>query len=143
MLTPERNDMPTHTPRRKPALQPPIERLFDSALRLNQQRELSALHEAIVDEATSLLGAQRVLLVLQTQTDRQIAGKRLPARENAGDLLQAITPWLDEAHKTRASRLRHGPEGADAQQQRSCLVAPLVARCGGRSATPRSTLPPG
>ncbi|HRI17048.1 MAG TPA: GAF domain-containing protein, partial [Burkholderiaceae bacterium] len=43
-------------------------------------------------------------------------------------LLAAITPWLEEARTTRAVTLRHGPEGAEAVDQRSCLVAPLVAQ---------------
>ncbi len=44
-------------------------------------------------------------------------------------LLQAITPWLDEARVTRQTvKLRHGPEGADELDQRGCLVAPLVAQ---------------
>ncbi|MCU0768571.1 MAG: GAF domain-containing protein, partial [Burkholderiaceae bacterium] len=34
--------------------------------------------------------------------------------------------WLDEARTLRSSRLRHGPEGADPIDQRSCLVAPLL-----------------
>src|SRR6185369_1294312 len=41
---------------------------------------------------------------------------------------RAITPWLEEARATRAVRLRHGPEGADAVDQRSCLVAPLTVQ---------------
>ena len=39
-----------------------------------------------------------------------------------------VTPWLDEAASTREPRLRHGPEGAAEEEQRSCLVAPLVAQ---------------
>ena len=42
--------------------------------------------------------------------------------------MQAIAPWLDEARRTRAVRLRHGPEGVPATGQRSCLVAPLQAQ---------------
>ena len=39
-----------------------------------------------------------------------------------------MTPWLDEAAATHEPRLRHGPEGAAEEDQRSCLVAPLVAQ---------------
>ncbi len=56
----------------------------------------------------------------------RIAGARLPASESADDLLTAVTPWLAAARKNRSSRLRHGPKGADAQHQRSCLVAPML-----------------
>ena len=41
-----------------------------------------------------------------------------------------MAPWLAEAVHTGSNRLRHGPDGADATQQRSCLVAPLVAAQG-------------
>ena len=39
-----------------------------------------------------------------------------------------VQPWLDEARSTRTARLRHGPDGVQAIDQRSCLVAPLVAQ---------------
>ena len=39
----------------------------------------------------------------------------------------AITPWLDEARRTRHARLRHGPAGTPPANQRSCIVAPVVA----------------
>ena len=44
------------------------------------------------------------------------------------DRLTAITPWLNEARITQNIRLLHGPEGAAEVDQRSCLVAPLVAQ---------------
>ena len=43
-------------------------------------------------------------------------------------MLTAIAPWLEEARRTRSRSLRHGPEGAEPVDQRSCLVAPLVAQ---------------
>ena len=53
---------------------------------------------------------------------------RVPAGEDPGALLQAIAPWLAEARRTRAVRLRHGPRGVPNIEQRSCLVAPLQAQ---------------
>jgi hypothetical protein len=54
----------------------------------------------------------------------------LPPGESAEALRQAVAPWLAEALSSGASRLRHGPEGAAPREQRSCLVAPLLAPAG-------------
>ena len=109
-------------------LREPFERLVDTGVRLNQLHREAELHEFLVEEATELSGAERVLLVLADGDELVIAGSQLPAGEDAAALLQAIRPWLDEARHTRLARLRHGPAGAEAVDQRSCLVAPLVAQ---------------
>ena len=108
----------------------PFERLVDTGLRLNELRNVGALHAFLIDAATELSGAERVMLVLDAHADAspQLAGAVLPLGEPAEALLAAVTPWLDEARRTRAVSLRHGPEGAEAIAQRSCLVAPLIAR---------------
>jgi GAF domain-containing protein/CheY-like chemotaxis protein len=105
-----------------------IERLVDTGLRLNEQAGSDALHAFLIEEVAELLGARRVLLVLETADGPVIAGAQVPEGETAEALLQAIVPWLDEARRTRQARLRHGPEGADDIDQRACLVAPLVAQ---------------
>jgi hypothetical protein len=69
-----------------------------------------------------------MLLVLQQGERVTVAGSLLPRGEHADELLKAITPWLDEARQLRLARLRHGPDGADPVEQRSCLVAPLIAQ---------------
>ena len=104
-----------------------LERLLDSGLRLATPQTEADLHRLVVDETLGLLGAQRVLLLRPEGQGLQIAHAHLPPGEDAGELLRAISPWLAEAARTRASRLRHGPDGAEAQHQRSCLVALLVA----------------
>jgi GAF domain-containing protein/DNA-binding response OmpR family regulator len=119
------------------SLQELMQRLVDSGLRLNEQTSSAALHTFLIEEVAELLGARRVLLVLETAAGPHIAGAQLPEGETAETLLQAITPWLDEARRTRQSTLRRGPEsvdgpdgpqGVDALDQRGCLVAPLVAQ---------------
>jgi GAF domain-containing protein/CheY-like chemotaxis protein len=105
-----------------------FERLVDTGVRLNQLHRASELHEFLVEETTELSGAERVLLVLADDDGLRIGGAQLPAGEDAAALLQAITPWLQEARHTRLVTLRHGPEGAQAVDQRSCLVAPLIAQ---------------
>jgi len=110
-------------------LREPFQRLVDTGLRLNELRSAEELAEFLVDEVTELSGAQRVLLVFdQSPGAFHIAGSLLPDGEDAGALLAAVTPWLQEARRTRAVKLRHGPDGAEAVDQRSCLMAPLVAQ---------------
>ena len=43
-------------------LREPFERLVDTGLRLNELRSAAELHEFLIDEATELSGAERVLL---------------------------------------------------------------------------------
>ncbi|RZL96423.1 MAG: GAF domain-containing protein, partial [Variovorax sp.] len=109
-------------------LREPFERLVDTGLRLNDLRSAGEVCDRAVDEAARLIGAQRVLLVLDTEAGLRSAGALLPLAEDAAALLCAITPWLAETRRTRKTSLRHGPEGAAAADQRSCLIAPLVAQ---------------
>jgi GAF domain-containing protein len=110
------------------SLKEPFERLVESGLRLNELKTEAELLEFLVEELTELSGAERVLLVLDTDAGPQVAGALLPEGESQAELLQAVSPWLDEARRTRSARLRHGPDGADPVDQRSCLVVPLVAQ---------------
>ncbi len=109
-------------------LRAPFERLADTGMRLNELRSVAELQEFLIDEVTELSGAQRVLLVLERADGPAIAGALLPKGEDADALLQNIAPWLDEARRTRAVSLRHAPERAGALDQRSCLIAPLIAQ---------------
>ena len=109
-------------------LREPFERLVDTGLRLNEQRSAEALHAFLVEELAELSGAERVLLVLEGVDGLTVAGAQLPVGEQAATLLHAVTPWLVEARRTRVVSLRFGPAGADPLDQRSCLLAPLVAQ---------------
>ncbi|TMG89564.1 MAG: GAF domain-containing protein [Betaproteobacteria bacterium] len=109
-------------------LREPFERLVDTGLRLNELRSATELHEFLIDEATELSGAERVLLVLETAEGLQLAGSLVPRGEDAQALLHDIAPALTEVHRTRAVSLMHGPEGAGKLDQRSRIVAPLVAQ---------------
>ena len=102
--------------------------LAAAGLRLHQARSEADWCRLLVDAARELSGARRVLLVLETPAGCELVGARLPAGESEGKLLAAVAPWLDEAQRTRAVALRHGPEGAERIDQRSCLVLPLVAQ---------------
>ena len=113
------------------AVAEPFQRLLDTGLRMNEVRDAAELQQFLVDELTELSGAERVLLVFNSSAGLEIAGSLLPQAENnpqgQAALLQAITPWLVDARRTRAVTLRHGPEAVPPEQQRSCLLAPLVA----------------
>ena len=57
------------------------------ALRLNELRSADELHEFLIDEATELSGAERVLLVLETPEGLRLAGSLVPRGEDAQALL--------------------------------------------------------
>ncbi|MGE5090070.1 MAG: GAF domain-containing protein, partial [Candidatus Levyibacteriota bacterium] len=110
------------------SLREPFERLVDTGLRMNELRESAELHEFLVDEATELCGAERVLLVLEMPDGLQLTGSLVPQNEDALALLQDIAPLLASARRIRVVTLAHDPEGADELAQRSRIVAPLVAQ---------------
>ncbi len=109
-------------------LRAPFERLADTGMRLNELRSISELQEFLIDEVTELSGAERVLLVLAGADGATITGALLPKGEDANALLRDVAPQFDEARRTRAIGLRHVPEGATPLNQRSCLIAPLIAQ---------------
>jgi tetratricopeptide (TPR) repeat protein len=107
------------------SLREPFERLVDTGLRLNELRSAAELHEFLIDEATELPGAERVLLVLETPEGLQLAGSLVPPGEDAPALLREITPALLDVRRSRAVSLAYTPDGADELEQRSSIVAPL------------------
>ncbi|MEJ8814249.1 GAF domain-containing protein [Variovorax ureilyticus] len=116
-----------HAVRAQAAPRPPLDRLVQAGIHLNAVRGERELAAVLVRESAALLGAQRVMLVLDSGVSLRIAASKLPRGEKAAELLRAIGPWLAEARASRSARLRHGPEGAKPAAQRSCLIAPLVA----------------
>jgi len=109
-------------------LREPFERLVDTGLRLNELRSAAELHEFLIDEATELSGAERVLLVLETPQGLQLAGSLVPPNEDAKALLRHVTPALMEARRVRSVSLVYGPDDADELGQRSIILAPLIAQ---------------
>ncbi len=109
-------------------LREPFERLVDTGLRLNELRSAEELQAFLVDEATELTGAERLLLVLESPAGPRIAGWVLPDGEKPEALLQSILPSLEAARHNHAVGLHYSPDDAAAIVQRSHLVAPLVAQ---------------
>jgi tetratricopeptide (TPR) repeat protein len=110
------------------SLREPFERLVETGLRLNELRSAAELHEFLIDEATSSPEPERVLLVLEATDGFNLAGSLMPRGEDATTLLGDVTPALIQARRTRAARLTYSPEGADELDQRSRIVAPLIAQ---------------
>jgi len=104
-----------------------FERLARAGERFDALQAATALHRAAIDEAAALIGAGRLLLVLDGRNGPRSAGARLPAGEDAATLLNAIRPWLSQAAEDGEASLRHGPEQASPAEQRSCLIAPIRA----------------
>ena len=89
------------------SLREPFERLVDTGLRLNELRSAEELHEFLIDEATELSGAERVLLVLEARrTGCSLAGSLVPRGEDAAALLRDVASALTRSagHAPRASR---------------------------------------
>ncbi len=66
--------------------------------------------------------------MLETPQGLQLAGSLVPRGEDAQALLREITPALMDVRRTRAVSLTHGPEGANELDQRSRVIAPLIAQ---------------
>ncbi|HEX8012789.1 MAG TPA: GAF domain-containing protein [Casimicrobiaceae bacterium] len=109
-------------------LREPFERLVDTGLRLNELRSAAELHEFLIDEATELSGAERVLLVLEAPRGPRLAGSLVPRGEDPAKLLRAIDPHLAHVRRTRTASLVHTPRTATALKQRSRIVAPLIVQ---------------
>src|SRR2546430_6295078 len=92
-------------------LREPFERLVDTGVRLNELRSAAELHEFLIDEATELSGAERVLLVLETPQGLHLGGSLVPRGEDAKALLREGTPAPMDVRRTRAVTPAYGPQG--------------------------------
>ncbi len=109
-------------------LREPFERLADTGLRLNEIRSANELHDFLIDEATELSGAERVLLVLETPEGLHLAGSLVPQGERPEEVLAQITPDLQVVRRSRTATLDYLPAKAGELEQRSRIVAPLIAQ---------------
>ncbi|HET7032974.1 MAG TPA: GAF domain-containing protein, partial [Casimicrobiaceae bacterium] len=109
-------------------LREPFQRLVEAGLRLNELRSAEELHEFLIDEATELSGAERVLLVLETPEGLRPAGSLMPPGEDASVFLNDIASALTEVRRTRTVSLAYTPASATALEQRSRIIAPLIAQ---------------
>ena len=114
------------SPRHRPAAGACARPLADACASLHAQRSPSGVQRELVRQVAQVLGAQRVLLVLNDSPRLRPVAHSLPAGEVAGTLLQAVTPWLLQAREQHRAALYVGPAGQPRARQRSCLVVPLL-----------------
>ena len=86
-----------------------------------------SFNEGLVEACRALCGAQRVLVVLNQAPGWRVVGAHVSRGEAVADLLAAVEPWLGVARRTGRAALHHGPDGASARQQRSCLIVPMCS----------------
>ena len=106
----------------------PFQRLADTGVRLNALHTTAAIQTFLVEEATELCGGERVLLVLERDGETELAHSLLPPGEDARTLLASIDPYLAGVRRARTVSLIHTPQTAPAHEQRSHIVAPLIAQ---------------
>ena len=104
----------------------PFQRLVDTGLRLNKMRTAAELQGFLIEEATELSGAERVLLILETENGRELAGAQLPLGEDGGALLAQIDEQLAQIRRARTVKLKTA-ESPDSPAP-SQIIAPLIAQ---------------
>ena len=106
----------------------PFERLVESGMRLNALPGSADIQRFLIEEAVELSGAERVLLVLETEHGPMLAGSEVPPAEDAQALLRTALPLFAQARISRAPSLSFTPPKGAELGQRSRIVAPLVAQ---------------
>jgi len=81
-------------------LREPFERLAEAGLRLNEIRSTAELTEFLIDEATEISGAQRVLLILESSNVASLAGFMVPSGEDATTLWREVEPSLADVRRS-------------------------------------------
>ncbi|MCE9644662.1 MAG: GAF domain-containing protein [Chloroflexi bacterium] len=101
----------------------PFKRLADTGLRLNALHTVGEIQTFIVEEATELIGGERVLLILENDGKPVVAESLLPRGENATTILKSISKHLAQARLTRTVQLILPKKSG-----LSRIVAPLIAQ---------------
>ncbi|MBL8062028.1 MAG: GAF domain-containing protein [Anaerolineales bacterium] len=107
----------------------PFKRLADTGLRLNTLHTVSEIQTFIVEEATELIGGERVLLILEKDGEPTVVHSVVPRGEDASAVLASIKKHLAQARLTRTVQLveekRKKKEGSQGLFR---IVAPLIAQ---------------
>jgi PAS domain S-box-containing protein len=101
----------------------PFQRLADTGLRLNALHNIAEIQTFLVEEATELIGGERVLLVFEKGNQREVAGSVLPRNEDARKLLRSIDTHLTRTRLTRSTTLL-----LPRKSGLSRIIAPLIAQ---------------
>jgi GAF domain-containing protein/CheY-like chemotaxis protein/tetratricopeptide (TPR) repeat protein len=101
----------------------PFKRLTDTSLRLNTLHTISAIQDFLVEEATELIGAERVILIRETGDTLEVSASLLPRDEEPRKVLASIKSHIAKARMTRLVQLVvPGKTGL------SRIIAPLIAQ---------------
>ncbi|HEY5729996.1 MAG TPA: GAF domain-containing protein, partial [Anaerolineales bacterium] len=98
------------------SLREPFERLAEISLELNALKSVSEIQTFLVDEATELIGGERVMLILEKDGVREVAesilplpsyrsGKGFEKAEDPQNVLKRIGKYLDQGRITRTVQL--------------------------------------
>ena len=111
------------------SLREPFQRLADTGLRLNALHDLAGIRTFLVEEATELSGAERVLLILEKDGKYEVVESAFPYLLGGGGdrdkekLLRSVEPYLKQARLTRTADLI-----LPKKTGLSRIVAPLIAQ---------------
>ncbi|MFN8433539.1 MAG: GAF domain-containing protein [Anaerolineales bacterium] len=109
----------------------PFKRLADTGLRLNTLHTVGEIQTFIVEEATELIGGERVMLILENQQTSEVlktsevyyvADSILPRGEDASAVLASIKKHLAQARLTRTVQLILPKKSG-----LSRIISPLIA----------------
>jgi GAF domain-containing protein/tetratricopeptide (TPR) repeat protein len=122
------------------SLREPFERLAEISLELNALHTLEEIQTFLVEEATELIGGERVMLILEKRSDDfsrpdkatevattlEVADSLLPRGEDASVVLKSISKHLTQARRTRTVQLILPKKARGGILSR--VVAPLIAQ---------------
>jgi|GEM_PF-181361 len=104
-------------------LREPFKRLTDTSLRLNALHTIAEIQTFLVEEATELIGGERVMLVREQDGKLEAAESLLPRGEAAEKVLASLRSQIATARLTRSVQMSlPGKSGL------SRIVAPLIAQ---------------
>lgn len=101
----------------------PFSRLTDTSQRLNLLKTIPEIQTFLVEEATELSGAERVMLILETGKKLAVAESLLPIGEEAEAALTLVKHHLTSARLTRTVQLI-----LPKKQGLNRIIAPLIAQ---------------
>jgi len=104
-------------------LREPFARLAEVGLELNALHTVEEIETFLVEEATEVIGGERVLLILEEGGKVDVAASYLPIGEDPKKTFAAAKKHLDKARISRTAQLVVPKE-----KGRSRIMAPLVAQ---------------
>ena len=109
-------------------LREPFQRLVDSGLRLNELRTAAELYEFLIEQATELSGAERVLLILENENSSALVGSLVPQGEKVEKVMRDAAESIARARRSRVAQLLTANPKSKIENRKSKIVAPLFAQ---------------